>query len=215
MQNLLRFLKTVFKWVMLPILIVVPLFLFLRERYSDEDTTVEFQTETSSELRPVPVEVVESFVGDLVILVTATGVVRARQEVIISPKVSGEIVELPLGEGSCVEKGDLILKLDDRSQRLALEEAGDILIKAQTDFVDKAFQVEGYQPVETNEEKPEIWYVEKMKKAYQETKAQFEEGKIDRRAFEEVKSWYVSAKSFAERKREANVANRSGLTKAA
>ena len=53
-----------------------------------------------------------------------------------------------------------------------------------------------------------------MKKEYQEAKALFEEGKIDQRAFEEVESWYISAKSFADRKREANVANRSGLTKA-
>lgn len=44
-------------------------------------------------------------------LVTANGKIQPVIQVKISPEVSGEIIELPVKEGQCVTKGDLILKI--------------------------------------------------------------------------------------------------------
>ena len=44
-------------------------------------------------------------------LVVANGKIQPVIQVKISPEVSGEIIELPVKEGQCVKKGDLILKI--------------------------------------------------------------------------------------------------------
>jgi HlyD family secretion protein len=44
-------------------------------------------------------------------IVTANGRIQPVVQVKISPEVSGEIIELPLKEGQCVQKGDLVVKI--------------------------------------------------------------------------------------------------------
>jgi HlyD family secretion protein len=44
-------------------------------------------------------------------VVSANGKIQPVLQVKISPEVSGEITELPVKEGQCVKKGDLILKI--------------------------------------------------------------------------------------------------------
>jgi len=44
-------------------------------------------------------------------VVTANGKIQPVLQVKISPEVSGEIIELPVKEGECVQKGTLILKI--------------------------------------------------------------------------------------------------------
>lgn len=44
-------------------------------------------------------------------LVSASGIVRPEVEVILSPDVSGEIIELPVKEGDFVNQGDLLLRI--------------------------------------------------------------------------------------------------------
>src|SRR5580765_2431286 len=44
-------------------------------------------------------------------IVVASGKIQPVIQVKISPEVSGEIIELPVKEGQCIGKGDLILKI--------------------------------------------------------------------------------------------------------
>ena len=44
-------------------------------------------------------------------LVVANGKIQPVLQVKISPEVSGEIIELPVKEGQCVQKGDLLVKI--------------------------------------------------------------------------------------------------------
>jgi HlyD family secretion protein len=48
---------------------------------------------------------------DLTELVVANGRIHPVVQVKISPEVSGEIIELPVKEGQCVKKGDLLLRI--------------------------------------------------------------------------------------------------------
>src|SRR6266705_4008974 len=44
-------------------------------------------------------------------LVVANGKIQPVLQVVINPEVSGEITELPVKEGQCVKKGDLLVKI--------------------------------------------------------------------------------------------------------
>ncbi|HEX9751796.1 MAG TPA: efflux RND transporter periplasmic adaptor subunit [candidate division Zixibacteria bacterium] len=50
--------------------------------------------------------------GDLVVSITATGRIDPVEQVEVKSKASGEIIELPIQEGSFVHKGDLIARLN-------------------------------------------------------------------------------------------------------
>jgi HlyD family secretion protein len=72
--------------------------------------------------------------------VNATGKVQPETEVKIAPEVSGEVIALPLREGSPVKKGDLLVsirpdnykyQLDQREAALAAARASSIQTKAQ------------------------------------------------------------------------------------
>ena len=88
----------------------------------------------SIEQAPVPVEVEPARMGNLVMQMTATGVTRAVRDVAIIPKLSGEVIELPIHEGQFVSKGALLFKLDNREYQLALAEAQDKLLGAEADY---------------------------------------------------------------------------------
>ncbi len=48
---------------------------------------------------------------DIIEIITANGKIQPETEVLLSPDVSGEIVELKVKEGDIVEKGDFLLKI--------------------------------------------------------------------------------------------------------
>ena len=58
--------------------------------------------------------------GEIVQTASAYGMIRAVNEVTISPDVSGEIVELRFEEGDRVNKGDLLFKIKQESYLLAI-----------------------------------------------------------------------------------------------
>jgi HlyD family secretion protein len=61
--------------------------------------------------------------GQLVEIVAAPGTVEPKHKVDVSAEVSARIVELPHREGDRVRAGDLIMRLDDRDLRAALQSA--------------------------------------------------------------------------------------------
>lgn len=71
----------------------------------------------------VPVEVMTVQVGDLAHRGDYYGFVEPRVSVTVQAEVSGQVVALPVEEGDQVEKGQLLLSLDDEPFRLAEEQA--------------------------------------------------------------------------------------------
>ncbi len=51
------------------------------------------------------------------------GTVTARRRADLSPEIGGRVVQLPVTKGSLVKRGDLLLRLDDSSQRARLQKA--------------------------------------------------------------------------------------------
>src|SRR2546427_366193 len=55
--------------------------------------------------------------GNIVTLVTGTGVVQPRTKVNVSSQVYGQIVKIPVKEGQEVRKGDLLVHIDPEKYR--------------------------------------------------------------------------------------------------
>lgn len=62
--------------------------------------------------RGLAVSVEEARLGDIIETVSANGKIQPAQDVIISPYISGEVVELYVKEGDEVQAGDLLAKID-------------------------------------------------------------------------------------------------------
>lgn len=79
--------------------------------------------------RAVPVEASVIKASPLEITVTAAAALAADEAVVIRPQIDGRVVEIAFEEGSRVEKGDLLFRLDDgllRAQRAEAEAALDL-----------------------------------------------------------------------------------------
>ncbi|MEE8278563.1 MAG: efflux RND transporter periplasmic adaptor subunit, partial [Thermoanaerobaculia bacterium] len=72
---------------------------------------------------PVAVEVAEVEVGRVEETVTNSraGSVVARRRAKLSPEIGGQVMAIPFREGDRVRQGEVLLKIDDRSQRARLE----------------------------------------------------------------------------------------------
>lgn len=86
--------------------------------------------QAEAEERGVPVMVAPVAVArdDLVLSVVGTG--RAQKSVMLRAETSGKIVEIALAPGRRYEEGDVLLRLDDTAQRLALSLAETRLAEA-------------------------------------------------------------------------------------
>jgi HlyD family secretion protein len=71
----------------------------------------------------IPVSVEEAKMGDIIETVSANGKIQPAQDVIISPYISGEVVELYVKEGEEVQAGDLLVKIDPEIYISAYERA--------------------------------------------------------------------------------------------
>lgn len=91
-------------------------------------------TESGARVRPpTPVEVVAATVDTVVDAVTATGAIEAVQSIELLPEVEGRLVEILAQEGSEVEAGERMFRLDDaelRAQVARLEADRDLAVQA-------------------------------------------------------------------------------------
>jgi HlyD family secretion protein len=73
--------------------------------------------------KPIPVKVVAVTRGRVESTVTNTkaGTVRARRRAALSPQVGGEVVEVTHREGEAVKRGDVLVRLDDKTERAQLQ----------------------------------------------------------------------------------------------
>lgn len=105
-------------------LILLPLVLGSGCGKKDEGEPVEI-------VRPVKTAVVEGFAeGEQ----TFPGRVDAGSKLLVSFRVPGRIVELPVRKGEAVDKGQLIARLDPRDYEIAVEEAKATFQRAESDF---------------------------------------------------------------------------------
>lgn len=77
---------------------------------------------SSKREQPIPVTTEKAGRRTIIATVSATGKVQPETEVKISPEVAGEIIELPVEDGTEVKKGDLLVKIRPDSYKALLEQ---------------------------------------------------------------------------------------------
>jgi len=70
-----------------------------------------------------PVEAHEAIRGDLVQTVVASGRIITPRRVSIGAVITERVARIPVQEGQKVRKGDILIELDDKDERAALEQA--------------------------------------------------------------------------------------------
>jgi len=91
--------------------------------------------EEKEKVRPVrPVKLLTVERGEKVVTRSLPGKVRAARRSVLSFKVSGPLVALPVEEGQKVKKGDLIAQIQKRDFQNALEEARARFLEADKQF---------------------------------------------------------------------------------
>src|SRR5947208_2943502 len=96
--------------------------------------------------KPIPVTTEKAVRKTIVQTVSATGKVQPETEVIISPEVAGEIIELPVVDGKVVKKGDLLVKIRPDTYKALLEQQEAAISSAKaTNLQQKASMVKAEQ----------------------------------------------------------------------
>lgn len=98
------------------------------------------------DVAPVPVQAERVRLADLPLRAQATGYLEPWRKVTIQADAAGRVLNRRVEEGSGVAAGALLVLLDDREQRLALEEAQAEWLKNQAAY---AVSYEGQQPLKT------------------------------------------------------------------
>lgn len=110
------------------VLIAVGAFVVLGGRGGDTDEAIVPDRTTNTDSSgagpgELIVQVTSVEAKELVRSVEGSGTVRPRREVTVSTEVPGRIVELPVEEGSVVERGKLLARINDTDIRLKIDEA--------------------------------------------------------------------------------------------
>jgi len=210
MKNLIKIIKPFLKWFLSTTVIALMVIWYIHSTRDKEKTSVEYNTQEQTDVEPVPVKTALADSGDIIIRISVTGLTKALQEVTLFSKAGGEIIKMYKQEGRGVNKGDIILKIDDRPYILALQNAEDKVLKAQVEF-GLLLQDNSKNPG------PVLSSTEDFKKdiqAYENAKKLFALGKIDQRTLEDAKIRAECARIFSGEKRKAIMANQSGLSEA-
>ncbi len=92
------------------------------ERRSPDESDVEITDE-----RVFPVDVTKPAIHDLNYEVEAIGSFLAEEDVVIGAEAAGSIKKIHIEEGSIVEKGQLLIEIDDRTYALEVNETEALL----------------------------------------------------------------------------------------
>lgn len=79
--------------------------------------------ETAKGPAPVPVTVAQARTGDYPVILTGLGTVEPYNSVLVRSRVDGQIIKLHFSEGDLVEQGDVLVEIDPRPYKAALEQA--------------------------------------------------------------------------------------------
>lgn len=93
------------------------------------------------------IQAVRVQLADLPLRAQATGYLEPWRKVTVQAEAAGRVLDRTVEEGGCVSAGNLLVLLDDREQRIALEEAQAEWLKNQAAY---AVNFQGEEPAKTH-----------------------------------------------------------------
>lgn len=125
----------------------------------------------------------------------------------LSAEADGRVVERLREEGDRVQKGDLLLRLDDREERIAVEEARADLLEAQAEYAVEAKQRRRQAPEDTT-------VLAQARMRYRQAQQAHAAGTLTRSELQEAKRRFNAARVLTGQQRNAVQAATTGLSAA-
>ncbi len=157
-----------------------------------------------------PVKVAAARRGVLIKRLNTSGIIRAKREVDLIARIGGEVVAVSVYNGKFVKQGELLVKLDDREHRVALEKAKAALLSSQIEYK-SLISAEVIGTVDSAQLREQIAAAHAM---FRRAEAQYRQGHMTEEEFGRVKRDYEATMAYYGSKRGDLVANKSGLTQA-
>lgn len=88
----------------------------------------------------VRVQVAPVTTKDMVFQVTATGSIKPRESATVSSEVAARVLDVRIREGQAVEKGTVLVRLNDRDLRLQIEEAQSAITREQVNLAKDQYE---------------------------------------------------------------------------
>ncbi len=145
------------------------------------------------------------FKGDLIKSIQANGIIKAFKELEVVSSISGFINQIYIYEGKKVKKGDLLLKFDDREQKIAVSEAEVNLMNAKIEYGFLA-----RDPVQTIDKT----VVDSIQRKITKLEDDFRLKKINEEDYLKKKEQFDLDLIFSGAKRDEVFLNKSGMTSA-
>jgi HlyD family secretion protein len=140
---------------------------------------------------------------DIIETVSASGKIQSESEVIISPDVSGEIMELPVKEGDRVEEGQLLVKIDPDIQQSNVERLEAAMNTSKANLANAQSRLAQSQARLTN-----------SKANFDRVKKLYDEKVVSQSEYDATTSEYEVAKSDVEAARQSVEASRFSVKSA-
>lgn len=137
----------------------------------------------------------------------ATGHLRPWRRAALSAEADGQVMERLIEEGQYIEKGDLLIRLDDREEQIALTEAKAELTKARAEYAVNVREQAPAALADTSE-------VAAARRALKKARSAFDREAISQGELQAVRRRFEAAQVRAGLQREAVQAATYGLTQA-
>jgi RND family efflux transporter MFP subunit len=162
------------------------------------------------EAAPLPVKVSKAIIGDLVMTLKSPGEAYTEKRIAMKAEVGGDVKNLYAAEGRHVREGDLLVELDDREYRLALEKLEAQRLRYLSElFLEREFSVTDQQPAQAVVDK-----LAKVQSDYDRISEGFKAGVASQADLEKAQAALELALIEAGRKKNDVQAATKGLTQA-
>ncbi len=163
-----------------------------------------------AEAAPIPVKAVPVRRGDLVIKLKSPGEAFTDRMIAVKAEVGGVVKNLIASEGRHVKQDDILLELEDREYRLALEKADALRLKYLSDlYLEKIFT-----PASPETDPAKLEKLKNSEAAFRRAAESLRQGLISQEAYEKAQKDYELALIETGQKKEEIMAASKGLTQA-
>ncbi|MFO7819436.1 MAG: efflux RND transporter periplasmic adaptor subunit [Halanaerobacter sp.] len=160
----------------------------------EEDASQE--QKQGQENNGIPVETIAAETGEIVNHITVTGSAEAVQKTELTPELQETAAEINVNEGQEVQKGEVLVQLDQTDVKSSIAEAKAGLESAQAGLEEllAGTREEEIAQLTAQLEEAKANY-EQARNDYQRYKKLFEREAISKQKFESIKTQYISAES--------------------
>jgi RND family efflux transporter MFP subunit len=139
---------------------------------------------------PLPVKVIEVKKGALPLRLRVSATADVWEKSTIKSEVQGKITSIHCLIGDWVQRGKLLVKVDDSEKKLEVESKMALKLQTLSKFLVKESMESYINPELTDKQKEEL---EKKKSTYTKALKDFENGKISETQFDKIKDEYEKA----------------------